>query len=178
MSIFQGLILTPSKTILQEHKCRHMHGRTQIQLLWSIFHSWSRCLNIESNVHLNFRDRLSVADAVVLEQHLGLNKAANFVTNVDPWRYPHDHTPGSLKVISCVQSVVAQAAHAGKTWRKFTDASISDFLLSPLLVKKGDRPPLVVKPRAHQSTQSPRTVITAGRPHTVLSSCQSSNYSR
>ena len=65
-------------------------------------------------VHLNMRDRLSVADAVVLEHRLGLIKAANFVTVVDPWRYPHDDTPGSLKVISCVQSVVAQAAHAGK----------------------------------------------------------------
>ena len=72
----------------------------------------------EQLLHLNLRDRLSVADAVVLEQRLGLTKAANFVTYVDPWRYPHDDTPGSLKAISCVQSVVAQAAHAGKTWEK------------------------------------------------------------
>ena len=33
----------------------------------------------EQLVHLNLRDRLSVADAVVLEQRLGLTKAANFV---------------------------------------------------------------------------------------------------
>ena len=49
---------------------------------------------------------------------------------VDPWIYPHDDTPGSLKVNSCVQSVVAQAVHTGKTLIKFTDASITDYLLS------------------------------------------------
>ena len=112
-------------------------------------------------VHLNMRDRLSVADAVVLEHRLGLTKAVNFVTIVDPWRYPHDDTPGSLKVNSCVQSVVAQALHTGKTLIKFTVASITDYLLSPLLVKKGDRPPLILKPRERQSTTTPRTRITA-----------------
>jgi len=112
-------------------------------------------------VHLNMRDRLSVVEAVVLEHRLGLTKAVNFVTIVDPWRYPHDDTPGSLKVNSCVQSVVAQALHTGKTLIKFTVASITDYLLSPLLVKKGDRPPLILKPRERQSTTTPRTRITA-----------------
>ena len=91
----------------------------------------------------------------------GLTKVVNFITIVDPWRYPHDDSPGSLKVNSCVQSVVAQAVHTGNTLIKFTDASITDYLLSRHLVKKGDRPPNILKPREQQSTTTPRTCITA-----------------
>jgi len=112
-------------------------------------------------LELNMCERLSLADAIVLVHHLGLTKADNFISVVDPWSYPHDDAPVSLNHKSYVQSVVAQAAHAGKTLIKFTDASISDFLLSPLLVKKGDRPPLFLKQKAQQSTQSPRTINTA-----------------
>jgi hypothetical protein len=112
-------------------------------------------------VDLNVRDRLSVADAVVLEHHLGLTKATIFISAVDPWSYPHDDTPASLNVKSYVQSVVAQATHAGKRLLNFTDTSISNFLLSPLLIKKGDRPPLVAKSKAEQRATSPRFVITA-----------------
>lgn len=112
-------------------------------------------------VDLNVRDRLSVADAVVLEHRLGLTKAAAFISAVDPWSYPHDDTPALLNVKSYVQSVVAQAANAGKRLLNFTTASMSDFLLSPLLIKKGDRPPLGVKPKAAQRTTSPKLVITA-----------------
>ena len=32
--------------------------------------------------------------------------------------------------------------------QSYTDTSISAFLLSPLLVKKGDRPSLVLKPKS------------------------------
>ena len=127
-------------------------------------------------VDLNVRDRLSVADAVVLDHHLGLTKATIFISAVDPWSYPHD-TPASLNVKSYVQSVVAQATHAGKRLLNFTNTSISNFLLSPLLIKKGDRPPLVAKPKAQQRAKSPRLVITAAAtvprkscsPHVVLS---------
>ena len=63
---------------------------------------------------LRFKDRLSVADAVVLEHRLGLTKAATFVAEVDLWCYPHDDTPASIGVIRCVQIVVAQANHAPK----------------------------------------------------------------
>ncbi len=110
----------------------------------------------------NLRYRLSVADAVALEHRLGLNNAATFVAAVDPWCFPHDSTPSSLNVKSYVQSIVAQVAHSGKYIIKFTDSSVSEFLLSPLLVKKkGDRPSLVLKPRAQQNNPSPKTVITA-----------------
>ena len=127
-------------------------------------------------VDLNVRDRLSVADAVVLDHHLGLTKATIFISAVDPWSYPHD-TPASLNVKSYVQSVVAQATHAGKRLLNFTNTSISNFLLSPLLIKKGDRPPLVAKPKAQQRATSPRLLIMAAAtvprkscsPHVVLS---------
>ena len=62
---------------------------------------------------LRFKDRLSVADAVVLQHRLGLTKAAT-VAEVDLWCYPHDDTPASIDVIRCVQIVVAQANHAPK----------------------------------------------------------------
>ena len=39
-------------------------------------------------VDLSLRDRLSVADALALEHRLGLTKAANFISVVDPWSYP------------------------------------------------------------------------------------------
>ena len=112
-------------------------------------------------VDLNVRDRLSVADAVVLEHRLGLTKAAAFISAVDQWSYPHDDTPALLNVKSYVQSVVAQAANAGKRLLNFTTASISDFLLSPLLIKKGDRPSLVCKPKSERSKSSPKAVVTA-----------------
>ena len=111
-------------------------------------------------VDVNMRGRLSVADAIVLEHRLGLTKAAYFLSVVDPWRYPHDDSPASLNVLSYVQKVVDKAAHSGKWLKTFTDASVSDFLLSPLLIKKEDRPPLVLKPRAQRNSPSPRTAIT------------------
>ena len=114
----------------------------------------------QNHFELTFKDRLSVADAVVLEHRLGLTKAANFVADVDPWCYPHDGSPASIGVKGCMQGVVAQAAHAAKTLSQFTEASITDFLLSPILLKKGDRPSLIRKPKA-QRTPYPRVVVTA-----------------
>ena len=111
-------------------------------------------------LELKLKDRLSVADAVVLEHRLGLTKTANFVSEVDPWCYPHDDSPALIGVKKYVQSVVAQATHAARSLSQFTDASITDFLLSPLLVKKGERPNLVRKPKP-QHTSKPRVVITA-----------------
>ena len=111
-------------------------------------------------LELRFKDRLSVADAVVLEHRLGLTKAANFVAEVDPWCYPHDDSLALIGVKSYVQSVVAQVTHAARSLSQFSDASITDFLLSPLLVKKGDRPKLVRNPKA-QHTPKPKAVVTA-----------------
>ncbi len=53
------------------------------------------------------------------------------------------------------------AAHTCKEIQKFTDTSISEYLCSPLLIKKGDRPRLVLKPRAQQINPSPKAVFSA-----------------
>jgi hypothetical protein len=110
---------------------------------------------------LKFRGRLSVADAVALEHCLGNTKAAAFVAEVDPWCYPHDETPATILVQSQVQSVVAQASHAGKNMKDFTDESITNFLLSPLLVKKVDRPSFVRKSKEQRGNPFSRMVVTA-----------------
>ena len=107
---------------------------------------------------LKFRGRLSVADAVALEHRLGLTKAAAFVAEVDPWCYPHDETPATILVQSQVQSAVAQASHAVKNMKDFTDESITNFLLSPLLV---DRPSFDRKSKEQRNNPFSRMVVTA-----------------
>ncbi len=89
-------------------------------------------------LELKCEDRLSVADAVVLEHRLGLTKAAHFVAQVDPWCYPHDGRAVPLLRLVLklrAESVVAKAAHTIRILSNITDVSITDFLLSPLLVK-------------------------------------------
>ena len=115
----------------------------------------------QQNLELKIRDRLSVADAIVLVHHLGVTKAAAFVAAVDPWRFPHDDSPATINVRGQVQSVVAKATFEAKSLNEFTDTSISAFLLSPLLVKKGDRPSLIRKPKAQRKKSSPGMVFTA-----------------
>jgi hypothetical protein len=113
----------------------------------------------QSFLDLQLRDRLSVADAIILHQRLGLSKAANFIEVVDPWCYPDDDTPAVIGVKAFLQSVVDKATSA-KLSNK-TKASITEFLLSPLLIKKGGRPSLVLKPKAERSNPSRRIVVTA-----------------
>jgi hypothetical protein len=93
--------------------------------------------------------------------HLGVNKAAAFVSAVDPWRFPHDDAPATINVKGQVQSVVAKATRSGKSLNKFTDTSISAFLLSPLLLEKGGRPSFVLKAKKQRSTPSERSFVTA-----------------
>ena len=112
-------------------------------------------------LELKFRDRLSVADAIVLVHRFGLTKAAAFVAEVDPWCYSHDEAHATLNVKRYVQTTVDLAAHACREITKFTDASISEYLCSPLLLKKGDRPSLVLKPKSEKSKSSPKAVVTA-----------------
>jgi len=49
-------------------------------------------------IELKFRDRLSVTVAIVLVHRFGLTKAAAFVTEVDPWCFPHDEAHATLNV--------------------------------------------------------------------------------
>ena len=115
----------------------------------------------QQHLELKVRDRLSVADAIALVHHLGVTKTAAFVAAVDPWHFPHNDAPATINVQGQVQSVVAKATFQGRKLSNFTDTSISAFLLSPLLVKKGDRPSLVLKPKSERSKASPKAVVTA-----------------
>ena len=108
----------------------------------------------QSFLDLQLRDRLSVADAIILHQRVGVTKAANFVAAVDPWRFPHHDAPATFNFRCQVQSVVAKATFLGRKLSDFTDTTISAFLLSLLLVKKGDRPHLVLKPKSERSKSS------------------------
>ena len=44
--------------------------------------------NRHQYLELNIHERLSLADVIVLVQCLGLTKAAEFVSSIDPWLYP------------------------------------------------------------------------------------------
>ena len=102
------------------------------------------------------RGRLTVADAIALHHRQGLSKASCFVSAVDPWRYPADEDgceeSSLLGVKGYVQKIVDESAHAARKVSVFTDASVSAYLLSPLLLRKGQRPHLVRKSVAEIST--------------------------
>jgi hypothetical protein len=100
----------------------------------------------QSFLDFKLRGHLSVADTIILHQRLGVVKASNFIELVDPWCYPDDDTPAAISVRSFMQSVVDKAASVKLSEK--TEASITEFLLSPLLVKKGDRPSIVLKPKS------------------------------
>ena len=108
-------------------------------------------------LELQLRDRLSVADCIVLHQRLGVSKAANFVEVVDPWCYPDGNKPAVINVRSYMQSVVNKAASTKISDK--TEESITEFLLSPLLVNKGKRPLLVLKPKELRCTPSKRAAV-------------------
>jgi hypothetical protein len=85
----------------------------------------------------------SLADGIVLVQCLGLTLAANIVRSVDPWRYPDEETPATIGVKSYLQGAVDKATQEGNSFCRITEESLTAYLLSPLLLPKGERPPLV-----------------------------------
>jgi hypothetical protein len=97
---------------------------------------------------------LTLADAVVVTSIQGLTQAADFVSIVDPWCYPGELTTAPLNVKRYVQSAIDKATEAGKQFVHFPEESISDYLLSPLLVPKGERPNLVPVPKKPSPTSS------------------------
>ena len=108
-----------------------------------------------SSIEPRFRGVLNLADAIVITSVQGLTKAAEFVSIVDPWRYPGELSTAPLNVKGYIQSAVDKATEAGKQFVNFTEESKTDYLLSPLLLPKGKRPLLVAvpkKPRVVQST--------------------------
>jgi len=99
----------------------------------------------QSYLEISTVGQLSLADAIVLVQFMGPTDAARFVSFVDPWRYPGEQAQASIGVKGCLQSAVDKAASEGRRFAAWTTESISDYLLSPLLVPKGSRPPLVLE---------------------------------
>ena len=114
----------------------------QITLLITMSDHRQRC------VELSFRATLSLADAIVLVQHLGYTKAAAFIDKVDPWCFPTEKTRAPVGIFSYVQKAVDKAAHAGKDFRNWIPESLTAYLRSPLLVLKGKRPDLIRISRA------------------------------
>ena len=51
---------------------------------------------------LSLRLPLMVADAIILEQHLGRNNAIEFIRAVDPWCYPGEKTQAVVVLRSFV----------------------------------------------------------------------------
>jgi len=89
-----------------------------------------------SMIELRCRGRLTLADGIVLVTWLGLKRAAEFVTTVDPWMYVDEDKPASVKVYPYLQSAIDKASLVGRNFGNFTDESMSAYLLSPLLIGK------------------------------------------
>ena len=115
--------------------------------------------NRQQYVAINIHERLSLADGIVLVHYLDLTRAAQFICSVDPWLYPgtdeEEEAPGPL-CIPFTQSAIDKATAAGKLFSKFTEESKSSYLLSALLLRKGDRPDLIRISKAARGTSSDR----------------------
>jgi hypothetical protein len=104
----------------------------------------------QSCIELSLRVTLSLADAVVLEQRLGINNTARFIDVVDPWCYPGEETRAPCGIKRCFQYALDKVKKADILGFKYwTPVSSNAFLLSPLLVRK--RPELVRLSRAAPS---------------------------
>ena len=77
--------------------------------------------NRHQYVEMNMHERLSLADGIVLVHYLGLANAVEFISTVDPWRYPDEEVetpgPGCRKF---THSAVDKATSAGKMFSKYT----------------------------------------------------------
>ena len=94
-------------------------------------------------VELNIQATLTLADAFVLVQYLGLSKAATFIETIDPWRCAGDETRSSLGVKRYTQGAVDKAVYDGSKFSYWTVDGLTSYLLSPLLLPKGMRPGLI-----------------------------------
>ena len=101
----------------------------------------------------SLRTPLMVADAIILEQHLGLTHATEFIRAVDPWCYPGENTQAAVVLKSCLQHLLDKSRDAVKTFNLCSEESKSAFLLSPILVK--ERPSLIRKPQAKRGYFAP-----------------------
>ena len=109
--------------------------------------------NMRTCSELSLRRPLMVADAIILEQHLGRTHALEFISAVDPWCYPGEKTQASVELRCCVQDELKKSRDAGRSLHQFSEESKSAFLLSPILVK--ERPALIRKPYAERGYSAP-----------------------
>ena len=109
-------------------------------------------------VKITLRCRLSLADACILVQYLGVSKAADYIGTIDPWSYPENpekeipeirHPPGIRRFI---QVATDKATFSGRIFSKYTTESKTAYLQSPILVRNGDRPQLIRISRFAPST--------------------------
>jgi len=108
--------------------------------------------NMRTCSELSLRRPLMVADAIILEQHLGRTHALEFISAVDPWCYPGEKTQASVELRCCVQDELKKSRDAGRSLHQFSEESKSAFLLSPILVK--ERPALIRKPKAERGNSA------------------------
>jgi hypothetical protein len=97
----------------------------------------------QSILQISTVTQLSLADGIALVHFMGLTNAARFVSLVDPWCYPGNQTPALMGVKRYLQAAVDKATSDGKVFHAWTADSMTANLLSPLLLPKGERPPLV-----------------------------------
>ena len=103
---------------------------------------------------ISLRLPLMVADAIILEQHLGRTNATEFIRAVDPWCYPGEKTKAVVGLKSCVQRLLDKSRKVVKDFHQFSNESKSAFLLSPILIK--ERPALTRKSKeAPPSLEAP-----------------------
>ena len=121
--------------------------KAQIHELRGVYH------NRLEGYELSLRLPLMVADAIILEQHLGLPHAIEFIRAVDPWCYPGEKTQAVAVLKHCVQRLLGKSRDAVKTFNLCSEESKSAFLRSPILVK--ERPSLIRKSQAKRGYSAP-----------------------
>jgi len=125
----------------------HPAVKAQIHELRGVYRNRLKCYE------LSLRLPLMVADAIILEQHLGPSHAIEFIRAVDPWCYPGEKTQAAVVLKSCVHRLLDKSRDAVKSLSLFSEESKSAFLLSPILIK--ERPALIRKPYAERGYSAP-----------------------
>jgi len=107
--------------------------KAQIHELCGVYH------NRPGGYELSLCLPLTVADAIILEQHLGRTQANEFIRAVDPWCYPGEKTKAALVLVSCVQRLLAKSRDALNCLHHFPKevSLLSSFLRSSS--RKGQR---------------------------------------
>jgi len=106
-----------------------------------------------ARLEISLRLPLMVADAIVLEQHLGRTNAIEFIRTVDPWCYPGEETQAVVVLRSYVNRLFDKSRDAVKSFYQFSEESKFAFLLSPILIK--ERPARIRKPIGYFAPEAP-----------------------